>query len=319
MRKSRCSITDASPIICPRFWHNEPRSRPTSPAWWWSPTSHWYWLVDGLLAADDRGPLANPAARQQYSGLQYPADHAEARGLAHVLRLGVLPAGSIAPKAERAGRAVWRQRAPGVRPQTANVLSLPNSIVRQTGGRRSAKRRHALPLAERERLLPEPAQVLAVPSSLAGGPCLGQQITPLAKAVRQPLQHTPAYEPLLTVEGMGTLWAQTIGLATGALRRCAPVGHDPSYCRCGQRTTISHGKRTGQGNVNNGHPYLEWASREAAPLAIRCSPTVPRLYPRQQAKSPWMVARKAVAHPLARASSDVMRDLVPFAGHKACG
>ena len=27
-------------------------------------TSHWSWLVDGLMEADDRVPLANPAAIQ---------------------------------------------------------------------------------------------------------------------------------------------------------------------------------------------------------------------------------------------------------------
>ena len=27
-------------------------------------TSHWYWLVDGLMGADDRVHLANPAAMQ---------------------------------------------------------------------------------------------------------------------------------------------------------------------------------------------------------------------------------------------------------------
>jgi hypothetical protein len=54
------------------------------------------------MEADYRGHLANPAARQQYSGLQYTDDHSDARWLAHVLRLGVLPEGSIYPKAERA-------------------------------------------------------------------------------------------------------------------------------------------------------------------------------------------------------------------------
>ena len=33
-------------------------------------TYNWYWLVDGLMEADYRVHLANPAAMQQYSGLQ---------------------------------------------------------------------------------------------------------------------------------------------------------------------------------------------------------------------------------------------------------
>jgi transposase len=33
-------------------------------------TSNWYWLVDGLMEADYRVHLANPAAMQPYSGLK---------------------------------------------------------------------------------------------------------------------------------------------------------------------------------------------------------------------------------------------------------
>jgi hypothetical protein len=58
---------------------------------------------------------------------------------------------------------------------------------------------------------------------------------------------------------------------------------------------------------------------EAAQVAIRCSPTVQRFYHRQQAQSPLMGARKALAQQLARACYDIRRDLMPFAVHKACG
>ena len=78
------------------------------------------------------------------------------------------------------------------------------------------------------------------------------------------------------------------------------------------RVQISNGKRKGQGNNTNGNPYLEWASREAAQCAIRFSPTVQRFYQRKQAKSHVMVARKTVAHKLARACYYIIRDLVSF-------
>jgi len=239
--------------------------------------------------------------------------------LAHVLRLGVLPEGYIYPKAERAVRDVWRKRSHLVRQQTANVLSLHNIIVRNTGVRLSAKRMHELTLEECERLLPEPDQVLAVTSSLAVLHCLGPQIKALEKLVHKRLQPTPAYEQLQTVDGIGTILAQTIVLETGDMRRFPTVGNDASYCRCVKRTKISNGKRKGQGNVKNGHPYLEWAYMEAAQFAVRFSPTVQRFSQRQQAKSHLMVARKAVAHKLSRACYYLMRDLVPFHVHKAFG
>jgi transposase len=282
-------------------------------------TYNWYWLVDGLMEADDRVHLANPAAMQQYSGLKYTDDHSDARWLAHLLRLGVLPEGYMYPKAQRAVRDVLRKRAHLVRQHTANVLSVQNILVRNTGLRFSVKQIHELTKQKLEGLLPEAAQVLAVTSGLALLDCLSQQIKTLEQAVTKSLKHTPAYEQLLSVDGIGTILAQTIVLETGAMERFPTVGNYASYCRCVTSTKISNGKRKGQGNIKNGNPYLEWAYMEAAQFAIRFNPTVQRFYQRKQAKSHVMVARKAVAHKLARACYYMMRDLVPFEVQKAFG
>src|SRR5205823_10115625 len=237
-------------------------------------TYNWYWLVDGLMEKGYRVHLANTAAIQQYNGLKYTDDHSDARWLAHLLRLGVLPEGDIYPKAERAVRDVLRKRAHLVRQQTANVLSLQNIIVRHTGVRLSAKRIHALTVEELERLLPVPEHVLAVTSSLVVVHCLAQQITTLEKTVQKHLKHTSAYAQLQTVAGIGPILAQTIVLETGDIGRFPTVGNYASYCRCVGSTKISNGKRQGQGNVKNGNPYLAWAYMEAAQFAIRFNPMV---------------------------------------------
>src|SRR5215475_7609439 len=157
-------------------------------------TYNGYWLVDGLMEKGCRLHLANTAAIQQYNGLKYTDDHSDARWLAHLLRLGVLPEGYIYPKAERAVRDTLRKRAHLVRQQTANVLSLHNIIVRNTGMRRSAKRMNELTQAELQGRLPEADQVLAVTSRLAVLACLRQQMQTLEQAVMQRLKHSPAYE-----------------------------------------------------------------------------------------------------------------------------
>jgi transposase len=74
-------------------------------------TCNWYWLVDGLMEQGHRVHLANTAAIQQYDGLKYTDDDSDARWLAHLLRLGVLPPeGYIYPKQERAVRDLLRKR-----------------------------------------------------------------------------------------------------------------------------------------------------------------------------------------------------------------
>src|SRR5256714_1315413 len=281
-------------------------------------TYNWYWLVDGLREAGYQVNLPNPAAIQQYSGLKYSDDHSDARWLAHLLRLGVLPEGYIYPKAERAVRDLLRKRAHLVRQHTANVLSVQNIMARNTGARFSVKRIHELTKQELTTLLADETQVLAVTSSLVVLDCLRQQIKTLEKTVHKRLHHTPSYEQLLTVQGIGTILAQTITLETGAISRFPSVGNYASYCRCVDSTKISNGKRKGQGNVKNGNPYLAWAYMEAAQFAIRFNPMVQRFYQRKQAKSRnnTVLARKAVAHKLARACYDIMRDLVPFEAAK---
>src|ERR1700745_204404 len=139
-------------------------------------TYNWYWLVDGLMEAGYRVHLANPAAMQQYSGLKYSDDHSDARWLAHLLRLGVLPKGYIYPKAERAVYDLLRKRAHLVRQHTANVLSVHNILARNTGARFSVKRLRELTKQELTTLLADETQVLAVTSSLVVLDCLQQQI-----------------------------------------------------------------------------------------------------------------------------------------------
>src|SRR5919199_3026457 len=167
-------------------------------------TYNWYWLVDGLMEADYRVHLAHPAAMQQYSGLKYTDDHSDARWLAHLLRLGVLPEGYIYPKAARAVRDLLRKRAHLVRQHTANVLSVQNIMARNTGARFSVKRMQALTKQELQSLLAEESQVLAVTSSLAVLDCLKHQIKILEQTVHTRLHQSPVYEQLLTVAG---LWA----------------------------------------------------------------------------------------------------------------
>jgi transposase len=67
-------------------------------------TYNWYGLVDGLRDAGYRVHLAPTAAMKPDEGLQLSHDQLEARWLAHLLRLGILPEGSSYSKDERAVR-----------------------------------------------------------------------------------------------------------------------------------------------------------------------------------------------------------------------
>jgi transposase len=115
-------------------------------------TCNWYWLVDGLLEADSRVHLANPAAMQQYRGRNQTADRSDARGLAPLLRLGGLPAGYLAPTAQRRGREWRRKRHHLVAPQSAKVRRMQNILLRNTDSRLSPTRSKQLRRAALARL-----------------------------------------------------------------------------------------------------------------------------------------------------------------------
>jgi transposase len=103
-------------------------------------TYNWYWLVDGLIDKGHQIHLANTAAIQPYEGLKHTDDKSDARWLAHILRLGVLPEGYIYPKEERAVRDLLRKRGQLVRQRTANLLSIQNLMTRHTGSSMNSNR-----------------------------------------------------------------------------------------------------------------------------------------------------------------------------------
>jgi len=280
-------------------------------------TYNWYWLVDGLMDKAYRVHLANTAAIQQYEGLKYTDDESDARWLAHLFRLGVLPEGYIYPKEERAVRDLLRKRSQLVRQKTANVLSIQNLYSRNTGQSISANRIKQLSSEEVDAVFPKVDLALAIKANLTVMRSLETQIGMLEGVIKERIKLRPAYRYLLSVSGIGQILALTIMLETGEIGRFAKVGRFASYCRCVGSEKLSNGKRKGSGNTKNGNKYLSWAFVEAANFAIRFEPLIARYYQRKKAKSHKVVAIKAVAHKLARACYYVMRDEVPFDVNRA--
>jgi len=280
-------------------------------------TYNWYWLVDGLMEKGHRVHLANTAAIQQYEGLKYTDDDSDARWLAHLFRLGVLPEGYIYPKQERAVRDLLRKRSQLVRQKTANLLSIQNLYSRNTGQSISANRIKQLTSEKVDAQFTNSEVALAVKANLMVMRSLETEIAVVERVVKERIKLRPGYRYLLTVNGIGQTLALTIMLETGDIGRFPKVGNFASYCRCVGSEKLSNGKRKGTGNTKNGNKYLSWTFVEAANFAIRFDPLIARYYQRKKAKTHRVVAIKAVAHKLSRACYYVMRDEVPFDVNRA--
>jgi transposase len=282
-------------------------------------TYNWYWLVDGLMAEGYKVHLANTAAIQQYNGLKYTDDNSDARWLAHLLRLGVLPEGYIYPRADRPVRDLLRKRSQMVRQRTTNLLSIQNLLTRNTGSSLNAKRVKGLDVQQVDELLTNPDLALAVKANLSVMLSADEQIEILERTVTQRVKLRPQFYFLKTVPGIGEILALTIMLETGDIRRFASVGNFASYCRCVGSQKISNDKKKGKGNTKNGNKYLAWAFVEAAHFAVRFNSKIKSFDQRKKAKTKGVVAIKAVAHKLCRACYYIMRDRVAFDVTKAFG
>jgi transposase len=282
-------------------------------------TFNWYWLVDGLMQAGYRVQLVNTSAVQQYEGLKYVDDRHDARWLARLLHLGILPTGYIYPKQERSLRDLLRRRSFLVRQRTSNLLSIKNLFSRNTGVQVPANEIKRLTAEQVGEQFTDPHLALAITSSLAVVQTLADEIARIENAILPEAKLRPEFALLESIPGIGVTLALTIMLEAGSITRFADAGHFCSYCRCVPSQHLSNGKVKGKGNVRNGNPYLSWAFTEAAHFAIRFEPLAKRFYERKKARTNELVALRTISHKLARASFHVLHDQVPFRSAQAFG
>jgi len=272
-------------------------------------TFNWYWLVDGLQEHAYHVQLVNTAAVKQYDGLKYSGDHHDAFHLAHLMRLDILPTGYIYPKEQRAVRDLLRRRLSLVRTASTQLISVQSQIWRSTGIRvKSAELR-------RSDFTPpfvDDYTLQAVHAGLSVYQSIQHEIDALEKTALQAVKLADAYKILQTITGIGKILGLTIMLETGDINRFAGAGNFASYCRCVDSKRTSNGKKKGEGNAKAGNKYLSWAYSEAAHFAVRFEPLAQRFYERKKAKTNGIIAIRAVARKLARATWMMLKHQTPY-------
>lgn len=272
-------------------------------------TFNWYWLVDGLQEDGFGVQLVNTAAVKQYDGLKCSGDHQDAFHLAHLMRLGILPTGYIYPKEQRAIRDLLRRRLSLVHAASTQLISVQSQIWRTTGNR--------IPSAELRKLefTPPPMDqytLQAVDSGLLVYKTIQEQIRVLEQSAYRVVKLTDTFVILQTITGIGKILGLTIMLEIGDFHRFAGAGNFASYCRTVDATRTSNGKKKGTGNAKAGNKYLSWAYSEAAHFAVRYEPLAQRFYERKKAKTNGIIAIRAVARKLARATWMMLKHQVPY-------
>jgi transposase len=270
-------------------------------------TFNWYWLVDGLQEHGYKVHLANTTAIKQYDGLKHRGDESDARHLAHVFRLGLLPTGHIMPKEVRGVRDLARKRMQLVQQRSVQILSIETQMDQQHGAHLSSNLIKKLSINDIETMPIGAMEVLAMKANLTVMQTLDAQIDIIEKALAKECRAHPGFLLLKSVAGIGDVLATVILLETGEIERFKDVGNYVSYCRCVGSIHTSNGKKKGEGNTKNGNRFLAWAYVEAANFAIRYCEAAKKFYQRKKAKRNGIVAIKAVAHKLARACFHMLK------------
>ena len=273
-------------------------------------TFNWYWLVDALMKAGFQVELVNTAKVVQYSGLKRTNDRYDAFHLAHLMRLGILPTGYIYPKSERGLRDLLRKRIQLVQDRSSHIIRLKSQVQMHTG--QTLRTGHIKTRKFQVPVVGDDNVQLALQSHLCMIRALSAQIAVLEQSILKQIAPVPGFHYLKTASGIGDILAQVILLETGDIRRFKGPGNFASYCRCVDSRRESNGKKKGDNNRKNGNRYLAWAFIEAANFAIRHSDKAKRFYLKKSKATNPIVARKALAHKIARACYWVMRNQEDF-------
>ena len=275
-------------------------------------TYNWYWLVDGLIEEGYTIHLAHPSAIKQYEGLKHSDDVTDAFYLADLLRLGILRTGYIYPKEERPVRDLLRKRLQLVQQRTLQILSFQNLVSRNLGKGMNGNAVKKLSEDDVEHLFHDKHLVVSGKTSISTILFLTEKIKQLEKTIHKVAKLKDEYKLLMTAPGIHKVLALTIMYETGPIERFRKVGNYASYCRCVGSKRISNEKVKGKGNRRNGNKHLSRAYVEAAHHAMWHYEYVQRYYQKKMVKTNTLVARKTIAHKLARACYYIIRDQTAF-------
>ena len=282
-------------------------------------TYNWYWLVDGL---EDHGypvVLANPARMKQYYGLKHTDDVSDAFFLCELMRLGILPTSHLYDRQTRPVRDLLRRRMLLVQLRTSLILSFKSLNERTLGQRVPLGLVKAMSIEEAQARFSAPADRLLGGEQIGLMGQLQESITKLEKHILATTQEWPTFQRVQDVPGIGKILGLTIALETGEPKRFASAGNFASYCRCVKSLRQSNSKKKGENNRKCGNRYLAWAFVEAAHFACRHDARCRRFYERKKQKTNPVVATKALACKLAKASWHVMHDDAPYDAQRVFG
>ena len=261
-------------------------------------TTGWYWVKDALAPLDIDFRLAHAKGVKAITGAKVKTDAKDARKLAQLLRVNLLPEAHVISDELRPLRDVLRTR-----------LKL---VERRTGALNSVNRLLEKVNAHDVADLPELMQLQAH-CHLEQAELLATQVKELERALHPHLVPDEDVQRLLRIPGVGKVGAFTLKLEIDDVARFPSDRAFFSYCRLVPGADNS-GERTKHRRSREGNRYLKLAFSHATVRAIQYYPEVRDWYRKKKRKKHEQVARALVAKEIARIVYHVLRKQEDFNG-----
>ena len=258
----------------------------------------WYWLRDLLAPRGVDLRLGHAKYLKAISYAKVKTDRVDARTLAQLLRVGLIPEAHMISPERREARDLLRAR-----------LQLVTRAVRCQHAIGSLLEKYNVGAPAE---LPELARLQAALQAEQRA-LLREHIRRLEAELKDRLLPTPDVQRLVWVPGIGKLVAYTIVLEVDDIARFPTARHFHSYCRLVPGADNSGGKSRHK-RSRDGNRYLKLAFHHAVVRAIQYFPEVRDEYRRLARRKGKPIARALVAKELATIAYAILSKGEPFNG-----
>ncbi|MCF7805101.1 MAG: IS110 family transposase [Candidatus Marinimicrobia bacterium] len=278
-------------------------------------TTGWYWLSDLCQALDVDLVLAHAKYLKAIAYAKVKTDAVDALTMAHILRLGYIPAAHQISRERRGLRDLLRHRLRLVETRSRLQTQAQAVLFKFNHGPIAGKYLRDIDQLEGKLATTFPEAYRLQLETFALQLCqLDTSLHAIRAQLRTDLIPQPDVQHLLTLPGVGLLTALTLYLEIDGIQRFPTVGHFLSYARLVPGAHNSGGKQA-HARRKDGNRYLKMAVGQAAPKARQYYPVIHRGFEHTKRRKGFPIANALLAKELARGAYYVLLKDEPFHGH----
>ena len=271
-------------------------------------TYGWEWLAELLEDSGYEFHLAHPLATKAISYARVKTDAVDARTLAELLRVGMLPEAYVAPRAQRDVRELFRYRIALTQMRTALKNRIHATLARQ-----GIQNDHADLFGKQgRRFLTElelrPPVRRRITSLLSLINDFDRELEATTREIQQQAKADPRVEVLCQIRGVGPYTAMLIIAEVGDVSRFPSARHLCSWAGITPKVHASDTKVRLGHITRQGSAALRWALVEAAQQAARGGGPLRESFERIAQRRGRRIAKVAVARKILTLAYYGLRD-----------